>query len=682
MTDIRAQHDSSTSFTNTKKEFESEIDESLFRKLCVKNVATDTTEQELLEVFTKFGSVENIKLRVNTNVGPYAKYAVVLFSTHKEAKNCFDRVNGYILNGRPLRIDLQKYTGQLEEEGESYNSVFTNKNKFGNNKYYRKHIRTNHSNYLYTRYPNNKRIIKNDDSMNNENLKNGTGSYYYQQEPVKRARYNNLGIITTPFKERRDTGTFMNRYNNVLRKIYPNFSLKDFLMEYGGEQLVNSLNADTVSSEVITLVKQLISELLRKPKRIKLILCEHLKHCTEHVFVRPTVNAPVSTTITFETGTESEGVDLDLDVHVATADLSATQTRNVDKKGNSFFSSLQQDVPLMYANTQFHSTAVDEDTIKVGAYSAYGVAHNGALGTEDLQAKMPHGNAEDMMFDTEDKPYTWSGVLEMRNKGALRLIGYPLHSDEDIFLNTGITHIYISHRKKLKCLPPIETAYYLELMDENDQEIYNSYKDYFNSKERVGLAAADQGWYIYIIFPGSPVFEQFYPYKTNTGIVGLVCYDLHTAENAVAVTGDEPNGKEHGSGDINREDAGFSHFTAYMYSGNSFPDRTQNKTGMRTMDQGNGEVEETGGKSFGNAETNIGNTEEPDGRFIMDAHVSDNKNASCKIEGELSVTDDTTMSSNSVKEETKSKEVTKTNEEDIPNWLNQFSSLAAYLVKK
>lgn len=684
MTDIRAQYDTSTNFTSTKKEYESEVDESVFRKLCVKNVATDTTEQELLEVFTKFGSVENIKLRVNTNIGPYAKYAVVLFSTHKEAKNCFDRVNGYVLNGRPLRIDLQKYTGQIEEEGESYNAVFANKNKFGNNKYYRKNIRTTHSSYLYTRYPNNKRIIKNDDLMNNENVKNGTGSYYYhQQEPIKRPRYNNLGIVTAPFKERRETGIFLNRYNNVLRKIYPNFSLKEFLMEYGGEQLVNSLNADDVSSEVITLVKQLISELLRKPKRIKLILCDHLKYCTEHVFVRPIVNAPVSTTITFETGAESEGVDLDLDVPGTTADMSTVQTRNIDKRGTSFFSGFQQDAPHMYANAQFHNTSVNEDTNKMGAYNSYGMANNGALGTQELQPKMALGNTEDMVINAEDKPLTWSGVLEMRNKETLRLVGYSLHNDEDILQNTGITHIYISHRKKLKCLPPVEAAYYFELMDENDQEIYNSYKDYFNSKERVGLAAADQGWYIYIIFPGSPIFEQFYPYKTNNGILGLVCYDLHTSEVAVGGTADEPIGKEHASSrDINQDDADFSHFNAQIHSGDPIPDQTQEKTGVKTMDQGNCEEKETVEKFFGNDETNTRNTEEPDACFTTDANVADNKNASSKIEAESFAVDDTALSNNSVKEETKPTEGVKNNEEDIPNWLNQFSSLAAYLVKK
>lgn len=683
MTDIRAQYDTSTNFTTTKKEHENEIDESVYRKLCVKNVATDTTEQELLEVFTKFGSVENIKLKINTNVGPYAKYAVVLFSTHKEAKNCFDRVNGFVLNGRPLRIDLQKYTGQIEEEGESYNAVFSNKNKFGNNKYYRKNVRTTHSNHLYTRYPNNKRVIKNDDSMNNENGKNGTGSYYYhQQEPTKRARYNNLGIVTAPLKERRETGTFLNRYNNVLRKIYPNFSLKEFLMEYGGEQLVSSLSGDDVSSEVITLVKQMISELLRKPKRIRLSLCEHLKHCTEHVFVRPIVNAPVATTITFETGAESEGVDLDLDVPSTTSDMSVAQTRNVEKKGTSYFSNLQQDAPLTNTNAHFHSTSVDEDTNKMGPYNSYGVADNEAVGTEEFQSKMSYANAENMMIDTEDKPFTWNGVLEMRNKESLRLVGYPLHNDEDIFQSTGSTRIYISHRKKLKCLPPVETVYYFELMDENDQEIYNSYKDYFNSKERVGLAAADQGWYMYIVFPGSPIFEQFYPYKTNNGILGLVCFDLHISENATVGTGDEPNGQDPTNEDINQEDVDYLHSISQVQSEDIISDKTQEKTGAETMDQANGEEEETGENFFADAEINIENTEEHNSCFNMETNGSDNKDTSSKIEVESSTIDDTALSNISVKEETKPNEVVKNNEEELPNWLNQFSSLAQYLVKK
>lgn len=97
MTDIQIQNQNNNLGTN-KKEFDHRFDDKPLRILCVKNIPKETTENELLELFKPFGSIENINLKVNKNVGPYAIYAHVYFSSPEEAKRCLKQMNGKILS--------------------------------------------------------------------------------------------------------------------------------------------------------------------------------------------------------------------------------------------------------------------------------------------------------------------------------------------------------------------------------------------------------------------------------------------------------------------------------------------------------------------------------------------------------------------------------------------------------
>ncbi|SBT43271.1 hypothetical protein, conserved [Plasmodium ovale wallikeri] len=97
MTDIQIQNQTSN-LTASKKEFENRYDDKALRILCVKNISKETKENELMDLFKQFGSIESINLKVNKNVGPYAIYAHVLFSAPDEAKRCLKQMNGKILS--------------------------------------------------------------------------------------------------------------------------------------------------------------------------------------------------------------------------------------------------------------------------------------------------------------------------------------------------------------------------------------------------------------------------------------------------------------------------------------------------------------------------------------------------------------------------------------------------------
>eukprot|EP01068_Selenidium_serpulae_P020452 Selendium_serpulae@DN8493_c0_g1_i2.p1 len=63
--------------------------------LYVHNVPKGATEEELRELFCKYGNVEKVRLKINTKIGPHAVYAFVTFEHLSEARAAMENLDGY-----------------------------------------------------------------------------------------------------------------------------------------------------------------------------------------------------------------------------------------------------------------------------------------------------------------------------------------------------------------------------------------------------------------------------------------------------------------------------------------------------------------------------------------------------------------------------------------------------------
>lgn len=71
-------------------------------------------------MFSTFGKVERIRLKVNQKIGPQALYAFVTFQTTSEAQAALERLNGFDMRGRKLRIEFQRSRGDEDRHGDSH----------------------------------------------------------------------------------------------------------------------------------------------------------------------------------------------------------------------------------------------------------------------------------------------------------------------------------------------------------------------------------------------------------------------------------------------------------------------------------------------------------------------------------------------------------------------------------
>lgn len=84
-------------------------------KLHVKNVAFETTEKELRQLFSPFGQIKGLRLP-KRNIGQYAGYAFVEFMTKQEASNAKKALSSTHFYGRHLVIEWAKDDTSMEEK--------------------------------------------------------------------------------------------------------------------------------------------------------------------------------------------------------------------------------------------------------------------------------------------------------------------------------------------------------------------------------------------------------------------------------------------------------------------------------------------------------------------------------------------------------------------------------------
>lgn len=78
------------------------------KKLYVGNLSYETTEEELKELFSKYGTVESASIITDKRSGYSKGFGFVEMSTPEEAKKAMDALNGTEIGGRTIKIDEAK----------------------------------------------------------------------------------------------------------------------------------------------------------------------------------------------------------------------------------------------------------------------------------------------------------------------------------------------------------------------------------------------------------------------------------------------------------------------------------------------------------------------------------------------------------------------------------------------
>ncbi|GAW82630.1 hypothetical protein, conserved [Plasmodium gonderi] len=750
MTDVQMQNQTS-SLNTSKKDYENRYDDKAPRTLCVKNISKETKESELLDLFKKFGSIESINLKVNKNIGPYAIYAHVLFSAPEEAKRCLKQMNGKILNGRALRIDFKRNNNKIvddnDDDGNSnvnnYQYMNSNNNSgnnngsiksnvnyanvaMSNNKFHRKINRNNHFyNHRYSN--NNKRMARNDGTLNEDNINpydSETIKFREHEQVNKRLRTGGNSIIENmkiSNQNNLNSQTNLHRQTNLNRK---DVDINKLIKTYDENKILSKPNNDVKNNQVEEILQFLIKDAMNNPPRIKLYLCDHLRKCAQHVFNRPSINLNIANSNVknnIGSNNESNGIsNTNRIIGNPTAQL------HMSEQSNMLIGLKQHMINNELSNKKKMVTQGNDNLLNV--------MYNGGL------AKSGNNILNmDLNKPTNLKYSPWKGILEMRNKENLNIIGYELNGETNKFLNNNITNIIISHRKKMKNIPKIATTYYFQIENKEDKSILDSYKNYFNSKDRVGLSSMSEDWHMYLIFPGSPIFNEFYNTisdmknligsnslnSLNNIFIGIVCYNPQISErknvgaplrtqnpdtttvhtfnqsniinvNQTGMTSNIPNMKNQHKSNFTNATNGID--PNWISNNNAHNNLTKQGISKNIAMNNNLPMHNntlnlnniqgaTNNKPFitnnlingGNSSSNFPLEHKKDtGTAITTQVVLRNNQNAPKINTSQNNFNTQLNQVNDISEENRKEE----NKNEVPNWLNQFSSLAAYLVKK
>jgi len=77
-------------------------------KLYVGNLSFDTTEQGLSGAFSPFGKVDEVSLPLDRETGRPRGFAFVMMATGLEAEAARQGLDGRVLDGRALRVDVAR----------------------------------------------------------------------------------------------------------------------------------------------------------------------------------------------------------------------------------------------------------------------------------------------------------------------------------------------------------------------------------------------------------------------------------------------------------------------------------------------------------------------------------------------------------------------------------------------
>lgn len=77
-------------------------------KLFVGNLAFDVTENDLMDLFGQHGSVTDVNLMLDRSTGRSRGFAFVTMATDEVAQAAIKALNGYMLQGRNLTVNVAR----------------------------------------------------------------------------------------------------------------------------------------------------------------------------------------------------------------------------------------------------------------------------------------------------------------------------------------------------------------------------------------------------------------------------------------------------------------------------------------------------------------------------------------------------------------------------------------------
>src|SRR5512147_2048214 len=77
-------------------------------KLFVGNLSFNTTENDLQDAFAAYGTVVEANLMMDRATGRSRGFAFVTMSTPEEAQKAIDALNGTVMSGRPLTVNVAR----------------------------------------------------------------------------------------------------------------------------------------------------------------------------------------------------------------------------------------------------------------------------------------------------------------------------------------------------------------------------------------------------------------------------------------------------------------------------------------------------------------------------------------------------------------------------------------------
>jgi RNA recognition motif-containing protein len=77
-------------------------------KLYVGNLSFNTTEENLRQAFSEFGTIVSVDMIKDRETGQTKGFAFVSMSSQVEAENAIKTMNGKMLDGRDLRVNIAR----------------------------------------------------------------------------------------------------------------------------------------------------------------------------------------------------------------------------------------------------------------------------------------------------------------------------------------------------------------------------------------------------------------------------------------------------------------------------------------------------------------------------------------------------------------------------------------------
>ena len=74
----------------------------------VGNVSYNSTEEDLGNLFSEYGTVSSVKIIINKHTGRSKGFGFVEMANDEEGNKAVESLDGYELNGRNLRVDKAK----------------------------------------------------------------------------------------------------------------------------------------------------------------------------------------------------------------------------------------------------------------------------------------------------------------------------------------------------------------------------------------------------------------------------------------------------------------------------------------------------------------------------------------------------------------------------------------------